>query len=104
MPQEIEKRESYRANYAADVEVEWGSSLMRARTRNLSLGGMLLEMSSPLWMNAEFTARIALPDGPVEAHCVVRRVVAGVGIGVEFAEVSPKDFERLRHLIESLPY
>lgn len=100
----IEKRESRRANYPAEVEIEWGSSTIRARTRNLSLGGMLLEMSNPLWMNAEFEARIALPDGPVRVHGIVRRLVGGVGIGVEFVEISPQDLGRLRQLIEGLPY
>lgn len=104
MPHEIEKRESRRSSYAADVEVEWGSSILRARTRNLSLGGTLLGMTNPLWMNAEFDARVTLPDGPIKARCIVRRVVAGEGIGVEFLEMSPGDLGRLRLLLERLPY
>lgn len=104
MPHEIEKRESRRASYAADVEVEWGSSILRAQTRNLSLGGTMLEMTNPLWMNAEFDARVTLPDGPIKARCRVRRVMAGEGIGVEFLEMSPGDLGRLRLLLERLPY
>ena len=104
MTQEIEKRESRRSSCAADVEVEWGSSILHARTRNLSLGGMLLEMTNPLWMSAEFDARVALPDGPIKVRCIVRRVVAGVGIGVEFLEMSPGELGRLRLLLERLPY
>ncbi len=98
-----DRREYRRVRYVAPVEIEWGESIERGRTSNLSLGGMLVEMGNPLWLGAEFRARLRLEPAPVEVDCVVRRIIAGVGIAVEFTRMKPDDRERLQHLIESLP-
>lgn len=99
------RREHHRARYFADVEIEWGSSKVQARTADISLGGMLIEMQNPLWLGAEFLARVSLGEGaPLEVGCVVRQIISGVGMGVEFADLKPVDHPRLRALIEKLPH
>lgn len=100
----IEKREARRVNYSIDVEIEWGSSTVHGRTRNLSAGGMFVELANPLWIGAEFSARVKIDGSPVQVQCVVRRVMPELGNGVEFADMSAEDRSRLRQLIESLPY
>ena len=100
----IEKREHRRLSYPAEVEIEWGSTIERARTVNVSHGGMLVEMANPLWLGAEFHARLRLGNGPLEVDCVVKRIIAGTGIGVEFLAMKPADRERLRKLLDTLPY
>lgn len=100
----IERREHRRANYRAAVEIERGSVIERGQTSNLSLGGMLIEMENPLWLGAEFRARLQLSGGPLEIDCVVKRVLAGTGMAVEFLELKAADRERLQKLLESLPY
>ncbi len=99
-----DRREHRRARYVAPVEIEWGTSIERARMTNLSLGGMLVEMENPLWMGAEFRARLQLQPAPVAVECVVRRIIPGVGMGVEFIRMEAEDRERVQQLIESLPY
>jgi c-di-GMP-binding flagellar brake protein YcgR len=103
-PEGIERREYRRANYVADVEIERGSATERVHTSNLSLGGMLVETMNPLWLGAEFRARILLGAKPVEVDCAVKRVIPGVGMGVEFVGLKPADRERLQQLLDSLPY
>lgn len=101
----VDRREYFRARYFADVEIEWGSSKVRGRTANISLGGMLIEMENPLWLGAEFQARLSLGEGtPVEADCVVKQIVPNVGVGVEFIDLKPPDRARLRQLIDALPH
>lgn len=121
----IERREHRRVHYVVQVEIEWGSSKLQGHTANISLGGMLIEMEksdsvrptarktlggmliemeNPLWVGAEFLARIFLEkDAPLEAGCVVRRVVPGVGMGVEFTDMKSAEHSRLRQLMEDLP-
>lgn len=101
----VDRREYFRARYFVDVEIEWGSATVRARTNDISLGGMLLEMENPLWLGAQFQARVALGDGSaLGVGCVVRQIVPGVGMGVEFLDLKPTDHTRLRKLIASLPH
>ena len=104
-PPGLDRRESHRVRYFAEVAIEWGASVLRARIADISLGGMLVEMANPLWLGAEFLARLALDNGPpVEVTCVVRRIVPSVGMRVEFTDLKPADHTRLRQLIESLPH
>jgi c-di-GMP-binding flagellar brake protein YcgR len=101
----LDRREYFRARYFADVEIEYGSSKLRARSTDISFGGMLLETTNPLWVGAEFQARVSVSEGPpLEVPCVVRQVIPNVGMGVEFLELKPPDHTRLRQLIESLPH
>ncbi len=78
----LDRREGYRSTYFAEVEYEWSGEKMRARLLNLSLGGMLIETRAPLPAMAQFVATLHLSEGPaMEAVCVVKRLVPGVGRG-----------------------
>jgi len=101
----LDRREYFRARYFADVEIDYGSSKLRGRTQDISLGGMLIEMENPLWQGAEFQARLLFGgQPPLGVECVVRQVIPNVGMGVEFLDLKPPDHTRLRKLIESLPH
>ncbi|MDA2912373.1 PilZ domain-containing protein [Acidobacteriia bacterium AH_259_A11_L15] len=101
----FDRREHFRGHYIADVEIERGSSLLRARTLNISLGGMLLEMENPLWVGAEFLARVSLEEEePLEVGCVVRQVLPEAGMGVEFLDLKPAEQARLHRLVQMLPH
>jgi c-di-GMP-binding flagellar brake protein YcgR len=101
----VDRREAYRAHYYADVEIEWGPSILRARTTDISLDGMMVETPSPLAAGTEFRARVFLGEGaPLEAECVVKQVFEGKGMGVSFADLKPADQARLRKLLAGLPH
>jgi len=101
----LDRREGYRSTYFAEVEYEWSGDKMHARLLNLSLGGMLIETRAPLPAMAQFVATLHLSEGPaVEAVCVVKRLVPGVGMGVEFLDLKPSDHIRLRRIVEALPH
>jgi len=76
-----ERRRAPRFRYQAPVEIEWGSARIRARTRDVSVGGMFLESEDILWVGAGFRACLAT-EQPLWLECSVKRVEPGAGMGV----------------------
>jgi PilZ domain len=77
----LERRWAPRYIFRAGLEIEWGSAVLRASTRDVSASGMFIESADPLWIGAGFSANLQL-DHPVRVDCRVRRVVPGHGMGV----------------------
>jgi PilZ domain len=77
----LERRRAPRYRYQAVVEIEWGSARLRARTRDVSAGGMFLESEDILWVGAGFRARLST-ESPLWLDCSVKRVEPGTGMGV----------------------
>lgn len=101
----MDRREVHRPRFFAEAEIVRGTEKLRTRTQDISLEGLLLETESPLEPGTEFRVRVLLArQAPLEADCVVKRLVPGVGMGVEFLEMSAADRVRLRKLVETLPH
>ena len=77
----LERRWSPRYSFRANLDIEWGSAVLRASTRDVSANGMFIESRDTLWVGAGFTAHLAL-DHPVKVDCLVKRVEPGRGMGV----------------------
>ena len=75
--------------------------MLGAEVCDLSREGMFLRIPQPLWVGATFSARLAL-DEAIELDCVVRRVIPGHGMGVEFLQVPETTHFRLVSLLEEL--
>jgi hypothetical protein len=97
----FERRWAPRFNYRADLEIEWGSTLLRASTRDVSANGMFIESSDPLWVGAGFTARLTL-DRPLKLDCFVKRVEPGKGMGVTISVSEENQQQRYQSLISAL--
>lgn len=94
----IERRRHPRFPCNISVEIEWGSEILRASVRDISLTGMFVVTDSPLWMRAEFTARLVNGDSfPVS--CVVKRIEPTRGMGVAFTEVPETSRKPLEDLL-----
>ena len=101
----MDRRETHRPRFYAPVEIEIGGQKLKTRSQDLSQEGMLVETGEPLPEGTEFHARIFIADvDPIEADCVVKRHLRGVGMGVEFVEMSPADRVQLRKLLAGLPH
>jgi len=101
----VERRRVPRYSFETKVEIEWGSEVLTLVTADLSLGGMFLHYSNPLWIGATFRARVlslAMNGDPLEVECVVRRVAPGKGMGVEFQKLSETARERIANLLEGV--
>lgn len=77
----LERRWAPRYSFRAGVDIEWGSAILRASTRDVSASGMFIESTDPLWIGAGFSANLQL-EQPVRVDCRVRRIEPGLGMGV----------------------
>lgn len=77
----LERRWAQRYSYRTEIEIEWGSAILRARTRDISSNGMFIESTDTLWVGAGFTARLST-EPFIKVNCTVRRVEPGQGMGV----------------------
>jgi hypothetical protein len=75
------RRRAPRYRYQASLEIEWGSARLKARTRDISAGGMFIEAEDALWVGAGFRACLAA-EKPCWLECAVKRVEPGLGMGV----------------------
>jgi PilZ domain len=96
-----ERRWAPRYSFRADLEIEWGSAVLRGSTRDISASGMFIEAADTLWIGAGFSARLNLTH-PVRLECSVKRVEPGRGMGVSVA-LSESGSQKLYHdLLSSL--
>jgi hypothetical protein len=98
---QLERRWAPRYSFRADLEIEWGSTVLRASTRDISSSGMFIESADPLWVGAGFTAHLAL-DNPLKVDCFVRRIEPGRGMGVAVKLREEQHEKRYRDLVASL--
>ena len=97
----LERRWAPRYSFRADLEIEWGSAVLRGSTRDISASGMFIEAVDPLWVGAGFSARLNL-NQPVRIDCFVKRIEPGRGMGVSVA-VPESESQKLFHdLLSSL--
>lgn len=97
----LERRRAPRFVCQVDLEMEWGSALLRGRICDLSASGAFIESSDPLWVGAGFRARIVLDD-PLHVDCFVRRVEPGRGMGVTLTVPQPEFKQRFQEFLNRL--
>ena len=100
-PRRSERRWAPRYAFRADLEIEWGSALLRGITRDISSNGMFIESADTLWVGAGFSAKLVL-ERPVKIDCFVKRVEPGRGMGVTVAAAEPDNHQRYLELIQGL--
>jgi hypothetical protein len=76
-----DRRKAPRYPFQTGLEIEWGSACLKARTLDISAGGMFIEAEDILWVGAGFRARLAT-ESPFSLECSVKRVEPGRGMGV----------------------
>jgi hypothetical protein len=97
----LERRWAQRYAFRAELEIEWGSAVLRANTRDISANGLFIESADTLWVGAGFSARLAL-EHPVTINCSVRRVEPGLGMGVSVTLTEQQHQQRYLDLLSSL--
>jgi hypothetical protein len=100
-PRHLERRWSPRYSFRAELEIEWGSAVLRGKTRDISSNGMFIESTDTLWVGAGFTARLGL-EQPVHIDCSVKRVEPGRGMAVTVTASGEQHQQRYQDLITSL--
>jgi len=97
----LERRWAPRYSFRAELEIEWGSALLRGKTRDISANGMFIESADTLWVGAGFTAHLAL-DNPLQMDCSVKRIEPGRGMAVAVTVSEEQQLQRYHDLIASL--
>jgi hypothetical protein len=97
----LERRWAPRYSFRADLEIEWGSAVLRASTRDISSNGMFIEAIDPLWIGAGFTARLNLQQ-PLRLDCSVKRIEPGRGMGVSVSVAESESQKLYQDLLSSL--
>lgn len=97
----LERRWAPRYSFRAELEIEWGSAVLRGKTRDISSNGMFIESNDTLWVGAGFVARLAL-DRPLQVDCSVKRVEPGQGMAVSVSVPGEPHQQRYQELIASL--
>ncbi len=97
----LDRRWAPRYSFRADLEIEWGSAVLRGRTRDISSNGMFIEAADTLWVGAGFRARLAL-DHPVLVDCFVKRIEPGCGMGVAVTVTENHGLKHFHDLLASL--
>ncbi len=98
---QIERRWARRFRLDAGVEIEWGSSTLLGRVRDISGSGMFLSAPEPLWIGATFAAKLLL-DPPIQVDCTIRRVEPGRGFGVQMSTQEQDHQAQLQDLLARL--
>jgi PilZ domain len=80
--------------FRTEVEIGWGAEVLKCVTRDIGDMGMFIETDHPLWLRAEFTARLKLGE-VLEIDCIVRRVEPGRGMAVEFKDLPEAEREQI---------
>ena len=100
-PRGLDRRRSPRFRYQVNLEIEWGSARLQARTRDISAGGMFIESEDVLWVGAGFRARFAV-ERPLWLDCSVKRVEPGLGMGVTFTLAEEQSRRHVSDLLAKL--
>ncbi len=96
-----ERRIFQRRKFHANLEIEWGSAILRGTIRDIGPSGLFVELTPPLWVGAAFRARLIL-NPALSLDCTVARVEPGTGIGVVFEVPEEGGRAQLEALLMSL--
>ncbi len=100
-PRGQDRRRAPRFPYQANLEIEWGSARLKARTRDISEGGMFIESEDVLWVGAGFRARFGV-ERPLWLNCSVKRVEPGLGMGITFSLPEAQSQQHFQDLLAKL--
>jgi PilZ domain len=68
----------------------------------LGMGGLFISVSDPPPMGTKLRLSFEVPGGNVQAEAIVRNIVPGEGMGVEFKKLRLKDRILLEKLLKRL--
>ena len=106
MPNETPRatRRHQRISLPQGMSVTWygGGQQQVSRVKTLSIGGLSLCGSITLRLASDLTLVFEVPGGIVMAEAVVRNVVPGEEMGVEFTKMNPESRALLEGLLTRL--
>ena len=99
------QRKHVRADWDAEIGVEWAGAVRPARARNVSVGGLYAAMPDPPPVGQRVLIHVSLPGIP--DACILPSVVRwsqpGDGFGAQFESLRAVEAWALNRLLRSLP-
>jgi len=98
------RRLTTRVETAGQVWVYWQCGVLTdvSRVRNLSAGGIFLELRRPLAKGANANLHFLVQEGPIRANAIVRYNVPGEGLGLRFTAIEKEYGHQLAELLTRL--
>ncbi len=98
------QRRYRRISLPQGMYVVWygGGGQEASRVRTLGMGGLFISAANPLSVGSKLILVFEVPGGSVQADGVVRSVVPGDGMGVEFTRLAVSDRILLERLLKRL--
>jgi hypothetical protein len=98
------KRKYARISLPKGMRVAWhGADLqLFSRVRTLGRGGLFIAVPNPPPVGTKLSLAFEVPGGNVQAEAIVRNIVRGEGMGVEFTKLRLKDRILLEQLLKRL--
>jgi hypothetical protein len=86
------------------MRVAWhgGDLQLFSRVRTLGMGGLFISAPDPRPAGTKLRLSFEVPGGNVQAEAIVRNIVPGQGMGVEFTRLGLKDRILLENLLKRL--
>jgi hypothetical protein len=100
---DMNRRAMPRYQFQVDIEITWNSKTVWGRVRNISRGGMFIEVDNPPEPGAKFSANLSL-NVPLRVIGLVRRATPRYGIGVSFVIPEEADQRRFEALLVALAH
>jgi uncharacterized protein (TIGR02266 family) len=101
MTEASERRTYRRVPFTAQVEAEAEGRIFTAVACDISLGGMKIFTANPVAAGQRVTLTFLLPGATrtIRARAVVRHLIVGQGMGVEFESLAPADIETINAFV-----
>lgn len=101
---EIPARRYQRILLPKGMFVAWygGNDHQTSRVQTLGMGGVFVASTNPPPVGAVLRMVFEVPGGSVRADGIVRSVLPGQGMGVEFTKLGPQDRILLDRLLKRL--
>lgn len=98
---EVRANTRFRCQSSIEIRVNGGASFW-ATVADLSLGGCYVEMSIPLAKGTKVRTAIWFGQSKISAEAVVMHQTPGMGIGLQFLEITDQDREQIRRFLDGL--
>ena len=98
------KRRYLRISLPKGMRLVWhgGDLQLFSRVRTLGMGGLFISVLDPPPVGTKLRLSFEVPGGNVHAEAIVRNIVPGEGMGVEFTKLRLKDRILLEKLLKRL--
>lgn len=98
------KRRHQRISLPRGMFVAWygGGDHQTSRVQTLGMGGVFIDSFNPPPVGSKLRLVFEVPGGSIRADGIVRSVLRGKGMGVEFTKLGPQDRILLDRLLKRL--